>query len=153
MEKSKKLTLADFLAAVPEQYKDFVTKTSEALIKSGYKQKIEKKASGLTVTYNTPECKRVHLQFYFNKNILGVNLHPIFFKLHNGSLDGLPSCITTQIDMFKDCRHVADPKSCNPTCYECKFTINGRQYHKCNYNRISVEVNEDSIGLLSVFRI
>jgi len=152
MEKSKKLTLADFLSEVPDEYKDFVAKMSGNLIKSGYKQKIERMASGLAATYNTPECKRVHIQFYLNKNVLGMNLHPIFFTRQNGFLDGLPNCVTSQIDMFKDCRHVADPNSCNAKCFECKFTINGTQYHKCNYNRISVEVNEECGKLLSVFQ-
>ena len=152
MKTSQKLTLADFLTVVPGEYRDFVTKTSEAMLKCGYKQKIEKKASGLAATYNTPECKRVHLQFWFNKSILSMNLHPIFFNKHNGFLDGLPVCIVTKIDEFRDCRHVADPNACNPKCYECKFSINEKQYHKCNYNCIIVEVNGESAGLLSVIK-
>jgi len=146
MKTSQKLSLADFLSAVPEEHKNFVTKISEAMLKSGYKQKVENKASGLYVTYNTPECKRVHLQFYFDKETLGMYLHPIFFNRQNGFLDGLPSCITSQMDLYRDCRH------CNPNCYECKFTIDGVNYHKCNYNRISIEVNEEGKKVLSVFQ-
>ncbi|MCL1794982.1 MAG: hypothetical protein FWG34_14080 [Oscillospiraceae bacterium] len=50
MKTTKKLTLADFLPEVPEDYRDFVAKTSEAMAKCGYKQKIEKKASGLAAS-------------------------------------------------------------------------------------------------------
>ena len=151
MKTSQKLALADFLQTIPEEYRDFVTKTSEGMAKIDAKQKIEQKASGLTATYHHRESNRILMQFYFKTGILNVYLYPIFFALHDGSLENLPSCITSQINapptnLFKDCR------SCNPACFKCKFTINGKQYHKCNYGRINAAVNEEIMGLLSVFK-
>ena len=147
MGTSKKLTLADFLIMVPEEYRDFVTKTGDAMIKGGsHKQKIEKKTSGLVASYRHPENNRVHLQFNFNNDRLSMNLHPIFFAEHDGYLDGLPSCIASQIGAFGNCRE------CRTDCYQCKFSINGIKFHKCKYGYIGVEVNEESMGLLSVFR-
>ena len=77
--KPQVILLDEFLAAVPIEYRVFVSKTNETMVKNGYKQKIERKASGLTATYLQPKTNKILIQFYFRKNVLYMYLYIVFF--------------------------------------------------------------------------
>jgi hypothetical protein len=146
------IPLSEFLSAVPGEYRDFVSKIDEAMAGNGYKQKIEKKASGLTATYSCPNAKKIVFQFYFRKNVLHLYLYLLFFKEYDGFLDDMPSYLIPEVDKtFNDCKRMIDPKECNQGCIMgYVFTINDTEYKKCLFGRISAVVDQESMKILSV---
>jgi len=152
MGSSKITEFTEFLSEVPEEYRDFVSKTDNFLTAGGYKQKIEKKTSGASASYIHPGTKRLFLQFYFRNKALYMDLYTVVFNDYVDFLDRLPQCIAEEINKFSNCRKMINPDDCNPLCgmgYD--FEIKGTRYQKCGYNRVRIPVNPESMGILSVF--
>ena len=150
--KPQKISLSEFFSAVPAEYSDFVSKIDEAMTKDGYRAKIEKKASGLTATYSCPKANKIVFQFYFRKNVLHLYLYLLFFKEYDGFLDNMPSYLVGEIDkVFNNCARLFDPTKCNQACrMGYVFKINGVEYKKCLFGRISAAVDQESMKILSV---
>jgi hypothetical protein len=56
----------DFLAEVNAEQRVAVTNIHESMTGSGYKNKVEKKASGFLVSYTHPKTKRSILNLFFS---------------------------------------------------------------------------------------
>ena len=143
--------MSEFLSAVPAEYRDFVSKTDEAMSKDGYRVKIENKASGFTATYSCPNANKIILQFYFRKNVFSMYFYLLFFDEYDGFLDNMPSNIVGEIDkVFKNCKRLFDPKECSQACRTgYVFKINGVEYKKCLFGRINTAVDQESMKILS----
>ena len=150
--KPQPISLPEFISAVPAEYRDFVSKTNEAMSKDGYKAKIEKRASGLTATYSCPNANKIIFQFYFRKNVFSIYLYLLFFNEYDGFLDNMPSYLVGEIDKtFKDCARLFDPKKCSQACRTgYVFNINGVEYKKCLFGRINTAVDQESMKILSI---
>jgi len=69
MSSQKKLSIADFLPEVPQEYINFVSQAHELLTKNGYKSKVQLKRHGLSAQYNSPNQKGFNaLQFIVRGN-------------------------------------------------------------------------------------
>ena len=142
----------DFLAEVNPAYKDFIVKIHEGLTKENYKAKIESKKSGLSVSYSHPKTKRGMLGFMFRKDTLLARLYADNFGKYIDFLNLIPESMEKEIGKATKCSRLIEPTACNPKCaggYD--FRIRGNHYQKCRMNCFQLEVNSDSIPVLTDF--
>jgi len=149
---SQKLSISDFNAEVPQEYRNFVLQVHELLTQNGYKSKVQLKRHGLSAQYNSPNQKGYNaLQLIVKNNKLHMYLYNIFFYDFNGFLEKLPPVVIAQYDEYRNCTD-----SCDPVCEEGKrnyYAINGKQYRKCACGRQLFTVDEEiASGVLSVLK-
>ena len=146
MGKSQKLEFEDFLSTVPDEYKEFVVKVDELLIKLGFRQFIDEKQCGLMAKYLHPNKKTIPFKFFYQKDkTLGMHLTVEFFCMFNGSLEKLPSSVLSQIDTIRAC--IKCPIGC--TTKENKFVINGAQKEFC-FGGVTVEMDSDGMKIVDL---
>ena len=133
----------DFIEAVEPTHQAFAKATHEVLNTSGYKMKIESKASGLFVSYSHPKTKRSILNFLFRKSGLLVRLY-IDNSSSHFSMDDLPASMEKEINKAPNC------KMCSEKCNKGnKFLMRGQAYDKCRYNAFLFAVTEESKPILT----
>jgi len=147
MSKKKKLTLDDFLSTAPKEYREFVVKTDEIMVKLGFKQFIDEKRSGLMAKYLYPKNKTtIPFKFFYQKDgTLGMHLTANFFHLFDGLLENLPLFILSQIDtshLMKAC--IKCPNNC--TAKQNDFEINGVKKEFC-FGGVSIGVDSESMKI------
>ena len=71
----EKYNFEDFLAEVSQEQKAEITNIHENMSESGYKNKIEKKASGFLIAYTHPKTKRSILNLFFRKDGLQIRIY------------------------------------------------------------------------------
>jgi len=152
MSSKKKLSIADFLPEVPQEYINFVSQAHALLTKNGYKSKVQLRRHGLSVQYNSPNQKGFNaLQFIVRDNELLMYLYNIFFCDFNGFLENLPQAVIKDYDGYRNCTD-----TCDPVCEEGKrnyYAIGGKQYRKCACGRRLFTVDEEmASGVLSVLQ-
>lgn len=147
-----KYQFEDFLSEVGEEQKDFVSKIHECLTKENYKTKIESKKSGLSISYTHPKTKRGMLGFLFHKDALKVRLYADNFSKYADFISQLPEGMENEVKKATKCSRLIDPNACNPKCvggYD--FHIRGNHYQKCRTNCFLLEINPESIPVLTDF--
>ena len=133
----------DFFKEVEPAHQAFAKNMHEMLTMSGYKTKIESKASGLFVSYSHPKTKRSLLNFVFRKIGLLARLYPDNAS-SRFSMDNLPASMEEELDKAPDC------KMCSEKCIKGnKFLLHGQAYDKCRYNSFLFVVTEESKPVLT----
>ena len=152
MNTQKRLSITDFLSAVPSEHSDFMSQAHECMNTGGYKTKFEiKKKRGFTVQYLSPKTRGLVLQFFISENVLYMYLYNLFLHEFNGFLESLPSVVINGFAEYRDCTN-----ACNPVCTDktprLKFSINGTYFIKCPSGQLLFTVDDETKGVLSVMQ-
>jgi len=137
----------DFLKVVEPQHQNFVKEIHESLIASGYKIKVENKATGYFVSYSHPKTKQSVFNFFFRKKGMKVRVYPK--KINIEILSKLSSTMRKELDSAMICRRLVNPADCNQKCvmgYD--FTLDGKRYQKCRYNCFEFFVTAESMPVV-----
>ena len=140
---------ADFLMAVSDSNKDFVTQIHETLTQDGYKIKIEPKAIGFLIIYAHPKNKRSILNFVFRKSGMYIRLYGENCNKYADVLNRLPDSMVKQIEKSSMCKRFTDPQACYPSCpagYD--FFIGEKHFQKCRLFCFLLLVDGESAPLL-----
>ena len=142
----------DFLAVVNQEQKAAVTNIHEIMTASGYKHKVEKKASGFFVTYTHPKTKRSILNLFFRKNGLQARIYAENHKQYADFIDNLPEDMEAQVAKAVNCKRFQTPPECSDSCsagYD--ITIRGNRYQKCRYSCFHFKANTKSLPIITEF--
>jgi hypothetical protein len=142
----------DFLAEVGTEQKGFAASIHEALLRDGYKCRIENKASGLFVSHSHPKTKRSITNLFFRKSGLFFRIYADNNDRYADLLNRMPADMEREIDKAPVCKRFIDPEDCNPKCimgYD--FSIRGKQYRKCRYVCFQFKVTAENMPFLSEF--
>lgn len=151
MEKTE-YRFEEFLSEVEPDYKAFAAKIHEAMLRDGYKVKIESKASGYFVSYSHPKTKRSILNFLFRKKGLFVRIYADNFSKYSDFINDLPEKMEREISKAPNCKRLIDPDDCNPKCIKgYDFFMRDNQYKKCRYACFQLEVNAQSVPAITEF--
>ena len=151
MEK-KEYHFEDFLLDVHPAYRGFVEQTHEALLKSGYKVKIEMAKSGFLVSYSDAKSKRSIANFVFRKSGLVVRIYGEHVNQYLDFIEMLPDSMVKTIDKAPICKRLVDPTACNSRCpmgYD--FMMKGKHHQKCRYSGFMFQVNDESVPVIKTF--
>jgi hypothetical protein len=142
----------DFLAEVNAEQKAAVTNIHESLTGSGYKNKVEKKASGFLVRYTHPKTKRSILNLLFRKDGLQARIYAENHNRYANFIDSLPEDMEAQIAKATNCKRFLTPPECSDSCsagYD--ILIRGSRYQKCRYSCFHFKANSKSLPVITEF--
>jgi len=148
----EKYQFEDFLAEVNQEQKAAVTNIHETMTESGYKNKVEKKASGFFVTYTHPKTKRSIFNLFFRKNGLQSRIYAENHKHYANFIDNLPEEMEAQVAKATNCKRFLTPPECSDTCsagYD--ISIRGNRYQKCRYSCFHFKANTKCLPVISEF--
>ena len=149
MEKEK-YQFEDFLAEVNQEQKEAVTKIHESLTGSGYKNKVEKKASGFLISYSHPKTKRSICNLFFSKEGLQARIYAENHKQYVNFIDNLPEDMEAQVAKAVNCKRFLTPPECSDSCsagYD--ISIRGNRYQKCRYSCFHFRANAKSLPVIT----
>ena len=147
----EKYEFEDFLAEVTEQ-KAEVTNIHESMTESGYKNKVEKKASGFLVAYSHPKTKRSVLNLLLRKSGLQVRIYAENHEQYATFIDNLSEEMEAQVAKATICKRFLTPPGCSDSCsagYD--ISIRGNRYQKCRYSCFHFKVNAKSLPVITEF--
>ena len=148
----EKYQIEDFLAEVNEEQKVSVTNIHESMTGSGYKNKVEKKASGFYVAYTHPKTKRSLLNLFFRKDGLQVRIYAENHKQYAKFINNLPEEMEAQVVKAVDCKRFQTPPECSDSCsagYD--ILIRGNRYQKCRYSCFHFQANTKNLPVITEF--
>lgn len=145
---SEKFTFEDFLNDVELENKAASQKMHDSMMAGGYKATIEKKASGLLISYKHPKTKRAILNLFFRKGGLQVRIYGENHKGYADFIDKLPETMEAQINKATQCKRFDPIPGCSPKCLGYDITIRGNRYTKCRYSCFHFEVNEKNFPVI-----
>lgn len=151
MEKAE-YRFSDFLSDVPEERRGFAGDIHDALLKDGYRCKIERKTSGFFVSYSHPGTRRSLLNFFFRKNGFYVRVYADAIDKHADFLQTLPERMEKEISKASACKRLLNPADCNQKCLTgYDFFIRDNRYQKCRYGCFQFRVDAESVPAISAF--
>jgi hypothetical protein len=148
----EKYQFEDFLAEVGQEQKAAVIKIHESMTESGYKSKVEKKASGFFVGYTHPKNKRSLLNLFFRKTGLQARIYAENHKRYANFIDILPEEMEAQVAKATMCKRFLTPPECSDSCsagYD--ILIRGNRYQKCRYSCFHFKANTKSLPVIIEF--
>ena len=148
----EKFQFEDFLAEVNQAQIAAVIKIHETMTGSGYKHKVEKKATGFFVAYTHPKTKRSILNLFFRKNGLQARIYAENHKQYADFIDNLPEDMEAQVAKATNCKRFLTPPECSDTCsagYD--ISIRGNRYQKCRYSCFHFKANTKSLPVIVEF--
>jgi len=148
----EKYQFEDFLAEVDKEQKAAVANIHETMTGSGYKNKVEKKASGFLVAYTHPKTKKSILNLFFRKDGLQARIYAENHKQYADFIDKLPEDMEVQIAKAIDCKRFLTPPECSDTCsagYD--ILIRGNRYQKCRYSCFHFKADRKSLPVITEF--
>ena len=151
MEK-REYRFEDFLLDVHPAYQAFVKQTHDALLRVGYRIKIEMAKNGFLVSYAHAKTKRAIANFVFRKSGLVVRIYGEHVNRYLDFMETLPDAMAKAIDKAPMCRRFANPTACNARCpmgYD--FIMKGKHHQKCRYSGFMFPVNDESIPFIETF--
>jgi hypothetical protein len=150
IKKNVNYQFEDFLADVEQSQKAVIMNIHESLTGSGYRSKVEKKASGFFVGYTHPATKRSMLNLLFRKKGLHVRIYAENHKQYAHFIHNLPEDIETQVAKATDCKRFLTPPECSDSCsagYD--ILIGGNRYQKCRYACFHLKANTESLPVIT----
>jgi hypothetical protein len=148
----EKFQFEDFLAEVSQEEKAAVTNIHETMTGSGYKNKVEKKASGFLVAYTHPKTKKSILNLFFRKDGLQARIYAENHKQYSDFIDNLPEDMEAQVATATDCKRFLTPPECSDTCsagYD--ISIRGNRYQKCRYSCFHFNADTKNLPIITEF--
>jgi len=148
----EKYQFEDFFAEVTQEQRAAVTNIHETMTGSGYKNKVEKKASGFLVAYTHPKTKRSILNLFFRKDGLQARIYAENHKRYADFIYNLPEDMETQVAKATNCKRFLTPPECSDTCsagYD--ILVRGNQYRKCRYSCFHFKANTKSLPVITEF--
>ena len=148
----EKYNFEDFLAEVSQEQKAEITNIHENMSESGYKNKIEKKASGFLIAYTHPKTKRSILNLFFRKDGLQIRIYAENHKQYINFIDNLPEDMEKQVAKATNCKRFLTPPECSPTCsagYD--IYIRSNRYQKCRYSCFHFKANTKIFPIINEF--
>jgi hypothetical protein len=152
MSKEINIKFEDFLAEVSQEQKVAITSIHESMTGSGYKNKVEKKASGFFVSYTHPKTKRSLLNLFFRKDGLQVRIYAENHKQYANFIDNLPEDMEKQVAKSTNCKRFLTPPECSDSCsagYD--ILVRGNRYQKCRYSCFHFKANTKSLPVITEF--
>jgi len=147
-----KYQLEDFLAAVNDGYKNYVTTIHEMLLQRGYKLKVQTtKSYGLHVSYSDPKIKVVKgiiAYLLIRDEKLTIRINADNLAEYPDVLNRLPQNMVSQLDNANECIKMKDPQKCWQGCIGYDFYIGEKHYQKCVVNCFVLDVNSESFPFL-----
>ena len=147
-----KYQFEDFLAEVEQEQRAAVINIHETMTESGYKNKVEKKASGFLVAYTHPKTKRSILNLFFRKDGLQSRIYAENHKQYANFIDYLPEDMEAQVAKATNCKRFVTPPECSDTCsagYD--IMIRGNRYQKCRYSCFHFKADTRSLPVIIDF--
>ena len=146
----EKYQFEDFLAEVDKEQKAAVANIHETMTGSGYKNKVEKKASGFLVAYTHPKTKKSILNLFFRKEGLQARIYAENHKQYANFIDNLPEDMEAQVAKAVNCKRFLTPPECSDSCsagYD--ISIRGNRYQKCRYSCFHFRANAKSLPVIT----
>ena len=148
----EKYQFEDFLAEVIQEQKAAVTGIHNSMTGSGYKNKVEKKASGFLVAYTHPKTKKSILNLFFRKDGLQLRIYAENHRQYADFIDNLPADIETQVATATDCKRFLTPPECSDICsagYD--ISIRRNRYQKCRYSCFHFKADTKNLPIITEF--
>jgi hypothetical protein len=148
----EKYQFEDFLAEINQEQKAGVTNIHNSMTGSGYKNKVENKASGFLVAYTHPKTKRSILNLFFRKDGLQARIYAENHKQYANFINNLPEDMEAQIAEASDCKRYLTPPECSDTCsagYD--ISIRGNRYQKCRYSCFHFKADTKNLPIIAEF--
>jgi hypothetical protein len=149
---NEKYQFEDFLDEVHQEKRMAVINIHESMTGSGYKDKVEKKASGFLVSYKHPKTKRSILNLFFRKDGLQARIYAENHKQYANFIDNLPEEMEAQVAKATNCKQFMTPPGCSDSCsagYD--ILIRGNRYQKCRYSCFHFKANTKSLPVITEF--
>jgi len=147
-----KYQLADFMAIVENNYKNYVLTVHETMLQEGYKLKIQlTKLYGLHISYSQPKIKTVKgiiVYFLIKNGKLMIRINADNYIKYPNVLNHLPEKILNQMDKADDCKKFIDPQRCWQGCGGYDIHIKERHYQKCLCSCFLLNVDSDNFPFL-----
>jgi len=139
----------DFLADISQEYRNGVTQIHEELTTDKYKMKIEKKASGLLVSYSHPKTKRSLLNWVFRKSGLHIRIYAEGHANYADFISTLPNDMEASIAKSSQCKQFFNPPQCSPKCRGYDISIRGNKYQKCRYDCFLMQITQENLPIIT----
>lgn len=140
---NKMFGFEDFLAAVHNENKAFVTQLNDVFIRHGCKIDVKEAKSGFMVAYTYN--KKSVINYVFRKSGTVVRIYANHIKEYMAFLDTLPSSMVDTIKKAPVCKRLMNPDACNPKCAQgYDFLLKGENFKKCRNNAFMFILNDEN---------
>lgn len=140
---SEKYTFQDFLAAVDEEFQEFVRQLHDEMAELGCKTEVKLAKSGYVVSCNLN--KKAIANYVFRKKGLMVRIYAGHIAQYMDVLDTLPGSMVKTIQEAPVCKRLLDPADCNQRCpmgYD--FVLKGERLQKCRNGAFMFLLSEEN---------
>ena len=137
----------DFFTSVNDEYKDFVVKVNEILLKEGCKATVgSTKTNPFSVKYK--QGRRGIFNFVLRNKSFKASVYASNYAKYSDVLDRLPESMVKQIAKSSDCKNMISPATCWEGCSGYKIHINEDEYQKCSYGCFQFDIDDESMPFL-----